>query len=36
MPQLPRVNPQATCYAMGWRLGEILAKEHETQQVASR
>eukprot|EP00238_Polyblepharides_amylifera_P001676 CAMPEP_0196574122 /NCGR_PEP_ID=MMETSP1081-20130531/3896_1 /TAXON_ID=36882 /ORGANISM="Pyramimonas amylifera, Strain CCMP720" /LENGTH=385 /DNA_ID=CAMNT_0041892039 /DNA_START=53 /DNA_END=1210 /DNA_ORIENTATION=- len=25
-PQLPQANPQAQCYAMGYRLGEILTK----------
>lgn len=24
MPQLPRANPMASCYAMGWRLADIL------------
>ena len=27
MPALPRVNPSLSCYAMGWRLGELLAAE---------
>ncbi|KAJ1455745.1 hypothetical protein M885DRAFT_497505 [Pelagophyceae sp. CCMP2097] len=33
MPRLPRVNPMAMCYAMGWRLGEILATEHEARRA---
>eukprot|EP00633_Aureoumbra_lagunensis_P006587 CAMPEP_0197324960 /NCGR_PEP_ID=MMETSP0891-20130614/71405_1 /TAXON_ID=44058 ORGANISM="Aureoumbra lagunensis, Strain CCMP1510" /NCGR_SAMPLE_ID=MMETSP0891 /ASSEMBLY_ACC=CAM_ASM_000534 /LENGTH=83 /DNA_ID=CAMNT_0042817851 /DNA_START=1318 /DNA_END=1569 /DNA_ORIENTATION=- len=24
MPQLPAANPMASCYAMGWRLAELL------------
>ena len=30
MPELPSVNPMLTCYAMGWRLGELLAARHDS------